>query len=356
MAHHRLDPQEVLSIRVGSTARATILEAGLRPRDVVALAAAAGGPKGLGLLGLDQFLFNDWLKRERPLAPRLLVGASIGAWRFAAASRLDASASLQRLMAAYTAQRYEARPSETVVSDACRGIVSAIDQGGVTHDRNYRLAVVTARAKGLLATRYSKARFGAAALSNVRARERLANYFERVVFTEGPLEVDPFDAFGLTTVALTEQNRTDALLASGTIPLVAAPVRDPAGAPPGLYWDGGLIDYHLAWPWQQQKGLVLYPHFVDHVVPGWLDKSLFWRRAGGPATDNLVVIAPSAKFLATLPGGHLPERQDFYRFKQNHDARIAQWREIIKRCEALADAFLLFANDPQRFSMQSFKP
>jgi hypothetical protein len=352
--HNRLSPQEVLSIRVGTKARATIATRGLRPEDVTTLVAAAGGPKGLGLIALDELLFGDWLKRARPAAPRLLVGASIGAWRLAAGSRPDAPQALRRLCHAYIEQRYGPKPSEQEVSMQCRAIVASIDQHHAEHDPGYHLAVVTSRARGLLKSRYSLARFGVAALTNAASRQRLAHFFERVVFVEGNLGLGPFDSFGLQQVALTQDNRIDALLASGSIPLVAAPVTNPAGAAPGLYWDGGLIDYHLAWPWQKREGLVLYPHFVDHVVPGWLDKSFSWRRQKGAATDNLIVIAPSPKFLASLPGGHLPERQDFYRFKQDHLARAAQWRDIVKRCEAMCHAFLAFAQDPQSFQLQSF--
>jgi len=46
-------------------------------------------------------------------------------------------------------------------------------------------------------------------------------------------------------------NTEDALIASGTIPLVCSPVRDIAGAPPGNYWDGALVDYHLLLPYPQ---------------------------------------------------------------------------------------------------------
>lgn len=66
----------------------------------------------------------------------------------------------------------------------------------------------------------------------------------------------------------------DALLASGSIPLVLDAVTDIAGAPPGRYWDGGLVDYHLHLPYQREPDLVLYPHFADHIVPGWLDKAM----------------------------------------------------------------------------------
>jgi hypothetical protein len=352
-----IDLTQMLSIRAGTTARAILSQRGLRAEDVSTLVAAAGGPKGLGLMALDRFLFGDWLKRARPEAPRLLIGASIGAWRFAAASRLDAEAALIRLGDAYVAQRYPKSPSESQVSEQCRRIVARIDAAVTPHldrDPHYHLAAITARSRGLLSNRYSKARFGLAALGNLTARKRLAHFFERVVFVDGELGFARFDAFGLTEVALTAKNRIDALLASGTIPLVASPVSTPEDAPPGLYWDGGLIDYHIDWPWQARAGLVLHPHFVDHVVPGWLDKALPWRRAAGTATDNLVVVAPSPAFLKTLPGGKLPEREDFYHFGLNHDARSARWQDIMRRSELLCDAFEAFAKAPARFSVQSF--
>ena len=63
---------------------------------------------------------------------------------------------------------------------------------------------------------------------------------------------EPFDEFGLVRVPLDEANAEDALLASGTIPLLAAPVRDIAGAPRGNYWDGALVDYHLLLPYPRR--------------------------------------------------------------------------------------------------------
>jgi predicted acylesterase/phospholipase RssA len=348
---------QILSIRAGQNARRILHQRGLRPEDVTTLVAAAGGPKGLALMALDRFLFDDWLKRAKPARPRLLIGASIGAWRFAAASRLDAAAALNRLAEAYVEQRYAGSPSELDVSRECRRIVSAIDRtetGVNEHDPNYHLAVITARSRGVLTSRYSRARFGLAALGNLLARERLAHFFERVVFLQGDLGIACFDAFGITEVALTPGNRIDALLASGSIPLVARPVSTPAGAPAGLYWDGGLIDYHIDWPWQQRDGLVLYPHFVDHIVPGWLDKALPWRRAGGAATDNLIVISPSEAFLASLPGRKLPDRNDFYQFGLDHDGRIARWRAIMQKSEAMCEAFDSFASNPSGFSVKPF--
>ena len=124
----------------------------------------------------------------------------------------------------------------------------------------------------------------------------------------------PFDAFGLPRVALEERNSEEALLASGSIPLVCEPVRSPGGAPRGDYWDGGLIDYHLLLPFPAMlsrdaradtsgASLVLYPHFVPHVTPGWLDKHLPWRARPRAHRwpERTVLIAPSRALLDRLP-------------------------------------------------------
>ena len=78
-----------LSLRAGKRALTRIREQGLQPADVAILPGAAGGPKGLGIQGLDLALFGDWL----PRAPRerTLIGASIGSWRFASACLPDGS-------------------------------------------------------------------------------------------------------------------------------------------------------------------------------------------------------------------------------------------------------------------------
>jgi hypothetical protein len=147
---------------------------------------------------------------------------------------------------------------------------------------------------------------------------------------------------------MVDANREDALLASGSIPLICEPVRNISGAPPGDYWDGGLIDYHLLWPYGPTSGLVLYPHFVPWVTPGWLDKSLRWRAR--PRQHNwlakVILLAPSAAMLARLPRGKLPDRRDFYRFGQDHGARIACWRRVIAECQRFAEAALAWLQSP----------
>ena len=165
----------------------------------------------------------------------------------------------------------------------------------------------------------------------------------------GPSKLPPaFDAFGLTQVPLTTANIEDALLASGSIPLVCDPVRDVASAPPGDYWDGGLIDYHLLLPYERFDGLVLYPHFVPYVTPGWLDKFLPWRKR--PRRHrwlaNVILMAPSTAMLERLPDHRLPDRSDFHRYGRDHAARIGAWERAIAESERFAEAAMRWLQAP----------
>jgi hypothetical protein len=329
---------ESLDVRAGPRALAHVRERGVAPSDVTCIPAAAGGPKGLALLPFDRRLLDaGYAARDVRL-----VGASIGAWRMTALASPDAPAAIDRLRRAYVReQNYRERPSPREVSEVIRGVVRALLDGHPPRVREgVALEVLTSRARGRLAGRESKAAFARAALDNALARPRLAKHLHRVVFVAGAAHApDPFDAFGALHVPLDDRNAEDALLASGSIPLVCTPVRDVAGAPRGDYWDGGLIDYHLLLPYASNPGLVLYPHFVPFVTPGWLDKFLPWRKAAR-AHDwlaNVLVIAPSPRFLARLPNGKLPDRNDFYRYGPDHAARIRDWERAIAECERFAD-------------------
>ena len=63
-------------------------------------------------------------------------------------------------------------------------------------------------------------------------------------------------------VLLTKDNLRQAVLASGSIPMVLNPVENIAGAGRGLYYDGGVTDYHFDLSFSD-SGLVLYPHFYS---------------------------------------------------------------------------------------------
>jgi predicted acylesterase/phospholipase RssA len=347
---------QLMILRAGPGALDHLRRNGLAPGDVAAIPAAAGGPKGLALLPLDRLLSREWLQPSGPAIE--LLGASVGAWRMAALAQPDPLAALDRLQHAYVHdQNYAGEPTPGEVATACRRIAGAVLGGRPLAIRDgLSLTVITSRARGPLQRQESKLAFARATLSNALARERLAAHLERVLFVAGApgFMNEPFDAFGLVRVALEARNAEDALLASGTIPLLCSPVRDIAGAPPGNYWDGALVDYHLLLPYPrlkragQRRRIVLYPHFNDYVTPGWLDKHLPWRRSprGHPWLEDMLLVAPSPAFLARLPNGKLPDRQDFYRYGPDHAARIRDWERAIGECGRFAEAVMRWLERP----------
>ena len=136
---------------------------------------------------------------------------------------------------------------------------------------------------------------------------------------------------------LTADNFKPALLASCSIPFVLKAVHDIPGGPPGAYWDGGITDYHLHWNYRSMgKGLVLYPHFQQQVVPGWLDKVLKHRHRATPWLDNVIVLAPQAEWVKSLPDGKLPDRTDFKRYGADFAGRVKAWSRAVDEGERLA--------------------
>ena len=340
---------ECLALRAGARALAHLRAHGLSPADVRAIPAAAGGPKGLALVPLDIRLARDWMPRMERIE---LAGASIGAWRMAALAQPEPVAALGRLWRAYVHdQNYRKDPTPAEVAATIRAVAAQVLDGGRLDIRDgVSLDVLAARARGPLAGRRGRGAFARAAAANAVSRRRLARHLGRVAFHAGARStlVDAHDAVGLERVPFDARNAEAALAASGSIPIVCDPVSDIAGAPPGDYWDGGLIDYHLLLPHARHDGIVLYPHFVPHLTPGWLDKFLPWRRAphGHPWLDNVVVIAPSPSFIERLPGGKLPDRSDFYRYGTDHPARIHAWERAIAECERFADAAMRWLERP----------
>ena len=228
--------------------------------------AAAGGPKGLVLGPLDRFIFGEWLaKSEHPVH---LVGASIGAWRMAAAC-LDAPvAALERLEHDYVHQSYDLpagrkRPAAAHVSQRFAQTLASFYEGRVhevlQHPR-YRLHIVTSRGRRLLGREHPVATpvgYLAAFLTNALHRKAMGAWLERVVFSAQHALL-PFATQDYRTrqVALSTANFEPALQASCSIPFVLQAVHHIEGAPPGAYWDGGLTDYHMHLAYHQPQGAI----------------------------------------------------------------------------------------------------
>jgi hypothetical protein len=353
-----------ITIRLGRRARERIAAEGVQAADIAIVPAAAGGPKGLILHGLDCWMFGEFF-RHAP-RQRRLVGASIGAWRMAASAFDDPVAAHQRLVRLYAGQRYPAKVTPDYVSRTCRALLDELLDGraaeAVNHPHHH-VSVLTVRGIGALGNtngaRWRElAGFLLAAAVNAVSRKRLAASMERVIFHHRDDDArwlrEEFDAFAGHFVGLSADNLRDALLASGSIPLVLQAVTDIAGAPAGAYWDGGLIDYHLHLPYQRDPGLVLYPHFSDGIVPGWLDKSMPWRRARDQSLDNLILVSPSADFVRKLPNAKLPDRKDFTVYGQDHGRRNRDWLQAIGESQRMADDFARWCQQPDLKQAASF--
>ena len=310
-----------LTLRAGPDALALVRERGLRAEDVDIVPAASGGAKWLGIAGLDRWLFGEFLSapRERPLH---LIGSSIGSWRMACLAQRDPVAALDRGHHAYVhEQRYTPKPGPHEVSAVlARCLDVLLGASGVDEILSHpfmRLHVITAEGRGLVASgrrRALLAGFGLAAMGNALHRRTLAD----LPTTHRPLG---------------RENLRAALLASGSIPLLMEGVVVPGA--PGVHWDGGVLDYHLDLDYGPGSGLVLYPHFHAHVVPGWFDKSLRWRRAGPANFRRTLLIAPSDAFVASLPGGKIPDRRDFYAMPEAE--RIRRWEQSVAMSERLGE-------------------
>lgn len=352
---------KALTFHAGPLAMAQIAEHGLRARDVAIVPAAAGGPKGLIFQSLDQWMFGEWF----PSAPRerTLIGASIGAWRMAAACQKDPVKALALLGELYAGQRYTSlKPTPQDIDAVVQALLGELVRGhedDIVNHEHYRLHLLTVRGLRSLASpahRYAEMRgFLSAALHNAGSRAWLGRLMERVVIgharSQAPWLRERFDSFNTHFSTLTRDNLAPGLLASGTLPLLMKAVTGIAEAPAGSYWDGGIIDYHLALPYSRAKGeLVLYPHFTEHIVPGWLDKGFPWRRAARGANrgwlDNVLLVAPSDEFLRTLPRGKLPDRADFKFYGLNHDERVRTWKRAIGEGGRLRDELAEFALRP----------
>jgi hypothetical protein len=332
----------------GKNALSIIRQEGLRSERVKVVAGAAGGPKSLVLSCLDRAVFGSWFKdRKEPL---FLLGSSIGAWRLAAASRSSPSEAMERFQEAYIHQRFTSKPTRREVTiEAVRILNVLLGSKGMEEILEHpylRLSIMAVRSKWPVAGDNSISLglgLADAALYNVFHRKGLKFFFERTLFFD-PREIPPFSAmaeFPVNRVPLSAKNLKHALLASSSIPLVMLGVKNIPGAPKGTYRDGGVIDYHFDLPFATNPDhLVLYPHYLDRIIPGWFDQKLPWRKPQNENLDNVVLVSPSREFVARLPLKRIAGRDDFRLFKGRDEERIAYWNAIVKASGSLGEEFL----------------
>ncbi|MCK9275809.1 MAG: hypothetical protein M0P57_12045 [Syntrophales bacterium] len=336
-----------LIFRAGNKAFVRIRKEGLSENMVNVIAGAAGGPKYLVLTGLDRFIFSSWLtSRKKPL---FLLGSSIGAWRFAAASQNNPLEALKCFETHYIRQRYSDRPSALDITCKSREILDSFLTAEAVRDvlkhPYLRLSILAVRSKWPLTSDNKLLLLpgiAVSALGNLLCRRFLGFFFERVLFYD-PRDLPPFfdiSDFPTRKVPLAPENFKAVVMASGSIPIVMQSVKIP-GDSEGVYRDGGIIDYHIDIPYLQEKSrekIILYPHYGKKIIPGWFDKKLIWRKPLN--MENVLLLHPSDNFISKLPYGKIPERNDFYLFKGKDRERITYWRNVVDRSRFLAEDFI----------------
>lgn len=333
-----------LSFKAGSGALKSIGKHGFDIASIGTIAGASGGAKWLVLSQLDRAILQNVVPRIH--GPVHLIGSSIGSWRFACYAQRDPLAAIERFEKAYLEQTYSKKPDIHEITAKSREILGLVfGESGVQEilaNPVFRTHVMAVRSRKVTASEHRlvlAAGLLTAALLNAVSRKTLGWFFERALFHD-KRDTPPFfdlTGFPLQQVELTAENLADAVVATGAIPLVLSGVRDIAGARPGVYRDGGVIDYHLDLPHSAHERMTLFPHFYDRIVPGWFDKKLKWRRPSAGNVDRTILISPSAEFVARLPNAKIPDRSDFVNYTP--DERVKAWRTCVAACEELADEF-----------------
>ncbi len=339
---------EMLTFIAGKRAAQIIRAEGLNPDRISVLVGAAGGAKSLVLGGIDRALVKYFFKKRKK--PLFVLGSSIGTWRFAALSQNNQVDALDRFEKAYMSQIYATKPTPHQVMLESQRILN--DYLGDSRAREIlrhpyvRLNVLSVRSRNLFASDSFPslaAGMALATMGNVISRSALALFFERTLFYD-PRDIPPFfnmKGFHINRVPLSPENIKPAIMASGSIPLVMEGMQKIPGAPPGLYRDGGMIDYHPSLPFDPDMDhIVLYPHYSDQIIPGWLDKHLSWRRSGKDIMSNVLVVCPSKGFVSRMPYGKIPDRNDFKRFLGRDKERLAYWNTAVAEGRKLGDEFM----------------
>ncbi|MFT5210393.1 MAG: hypothetical protein ACI9CE_002118 [Flavobacterium sp.] len=342
-----------ITIQAGSKAYQQIKSRGLSPADISTIFGASGAAKWLAIYGLDKAIFSQWLVGIRHKID--VFGTSVGAFKLAAATQSDPAIALDNLAEAYIHQHYEGDVTTEQISIETTKILGAfLSDESIKHILNndhLRFHCASVLCQGWLGSEHSArqkmAMIKAFALSLIGRRFH-KNTLERVIFKSGEQDsaYQGLDQFKTHQVNLNEQNFTQAILSSGSIPVVMPGVTDIPGGPKGTYRDGGLLDYHPV-PTNivdVSEGLVLYPHFYTYLKEGWFDKFAPWKKVQASQLDRVVLLSPSDDFTRSLPGASIPDRKDFYTFKDNDDERIRRWTAVKERSEEIGEEFLELVN------------
>jgi len=339
----------MLEIYAGESALKSIAEQGFSQELFSSFLGASGGPKWFTLYGLDKYIFGEFFKnRTQPLN---LIGSSAGAFRSACFAQKDPVAAIERLAKDYSETVYSATAKPAEIS---RKAVELLDElfgelgtEEIINNEIFRAHFIVAKCNGLVASEHKLLQglgLVTSLMRNMVSRRLLKGQYERFIFQQQDSQLSLHDPDNITTtrLAFSKQNIKQALLASGSIPMVMQGIKDIHNCPRGMYRDGGIVDYHFDLE-IQNTGLTLYPHFSSTLKAGWFDKNLA-RKVRVKSYDKTVLICPSQQFIDALPYGKIPDRTDFTELTP--EQRITYWQQVFVASEKLAEQFKTFVLTP----------
>ncbi|ARU56513.1 alpha/beta superfamily hydrolase [Oleiphilus messinensis] len=330
--------QSSIRILAGPKAYREIKEQGLNADRIRLIVGASGGPKWLALSRLDQYLNQHFLSSSTQAIA--LLGSSVGAWRMALYATSDAHIAFKELEAINMTQRYSnpirAKEVQGFVDNVLTKIFTEKRRLEIIQNTRRHLHIISVRNRQYLNSRNIAVQFGSlslAALGNIITPSAVPKIYPRVIVSK--LGVDNAHGKKAEIIPLNKVNLPEALIASGTIPMIMQPTKI-TGGKDRWYWDGALTDYHFGGPFKVSDGLILYPHFSSKIVPGWFDKPLPWRKPTLENYSNVVMLVPSASFIENLPYRKIPDRKDFERLSDSE--REHYWNIVLDETDRLVAA------------------
>jgi len=335
-------------IKAGSRIYNIIKDGGFNFDSVSTYFGPAVGPRWLIASGFDLTLLKSGILGRSNAVN--LIGSSAGAFRFAAWLQPEAIKSYNKLLDAYINIRYSKKDTPATILEKLTGVINEYLKDDALPfalaNKKYRLVVITARARGLVAFEnhwMQKIGLITCYVFNYFNRNNIYRFAERVVFYNGskPPSFCFQPQFRGNYVQINEVNFKNAVLSSGAIPIVINGVCDVYGAPRGVYRDGGLIDYHLTHQFAAKENeIVLFFHHQERIIPGWLDKKIVRRVPDAETLSNVLMVFPSQSFIEDLPGEKVPDRTDFITFINDQETRIKNWRKAVELSAPLGEEFI----------------
>jgi hypothetical protein len=340
----------MLDIYAGSNALKKIEQQGFSHEMFTTMLGASGGPKWFTLFGLDKYLFGEFFQQRT--TPLNLIGSSAGAFRFGALAQKNPVEAITRLATIYSETVYSAKADATEITEKAKALLDAVyGKNGIEEiiqNPIFKAHFIVAKCQGLTSFE-SKPLQGLGLLSSIvlnRIDRNLLKYqYQRYVYhhPSSNIKISDHCQFDTFYKNLSTQNLKEALLASGSIPMVMEGVKNITDSPKGIYRDGGIIDYHFDVKIENNDGLILYPHFNAQPKAGWFDKSLK-RTVQAKHYQDVIMLVPSDKFIVSLPYNKIPDRKDFTEMEAT--TRIKYWRTVLAETERLAEGFDSFIHQP----------